>query len=222
MFQSTKWILEEPDIADSTKYDLLVPTIVKPQPNNSLESTEIGIIHQFQFSSTLQRMSVVIRNLSSESFELFCKGSPEMIISLSKPETVPFGILDDLKEYTKKGYRVLSLGWRKLENINFVKIQKMQREEAERDLTFLGFIILENRLKPQTCNVINILKNANMRLIMITGDNIQTATSVARECKIIDNKKILVDVTTTPSEKDQVPALVYSVIEEAQEVKFVF
>lgn len=48
---------------------------------------EIGIIIQHQFSSTLQRMSVITRTLNSDQFEIFCKGSPEMIMSLSKPET---------------------------------------------------------------------------------------------------------------------------------------
>lgn len=48
---------------------------------------EVGIVRQFTFSSHLQRMSVVARTLSSSYFDLYAKGSPEMIAQLSRPET---------------------------------------------------------------------------------------------------------------------------------------
>jgi hypothetical protein len=35
MFESTGWILEEANVADNTKYDLLFPTYVKPPPNSA-------------------------------------------------------------------------------------------------------------------------------------------------------------------------------------------
>lgn len=171
MFESTNWCLEEPDIEDTTKFDLLVPTVVKPKETvwRSLEiPLEIGIIHQFQFSSTLQRMSVVTKILGSEHFTLFCKGSPEMIVSLSKRETIPENIIEQIEVYTEKGYRVIALGTRII-NENFLKVQKMHREEVENDLVFLGLIVLENRLKPETYSIIKTLKSAEIKVIMITG-----------------------------------------------------
>jgi magnesium-transporting ATPase (P-type) len=48
---------------------------------------EVGIVHQFPFSSKLQRMSVVTRNLGATQFRLFTKGAPEMIASLCRSST---------------------------------------------------------------------------------------------------------------------------------------
>ena len=73
MFESTKWVLEEPEVKDSNKYDLLAPTIVKPANVSGIEKPQVGILRQFPFSSNLSRMSVVTRLLGEDSFELYVK-----------------------------------------------------------------------------------------------------------------------------------------------------
>ena len=40
--------------------------------------------------------------------------------------------------YTLQGYRVIALAWRRLVNSNYVKVQRAQREDLEKNLTFLG------------------------------------------------------------------------------------
>lgn len=73
-----------------------------------------------------------------------------------------------------------------MKKLSWVKSQKMKREEVERDLDFLGFIIFENKLKPTTAAVLKELTQANINSVMVTGDNILTAISVARNCGLID------------------------------------
>ncbi|VDK65836.1 unnamed protein product [Gongylonema pulchrum] len=60
---------------------------------------------------------------------------------------------------------------------------------VESDLELLGLVVMENRLKEQTVGVIHQLNKAQVRAIMVTGDNILTALSVARECGIIQPLK---------------------------------
>lgn len=62
-----------------------------------------------------------------------------------------------------------------------------ERDEIEKDYTFVGFLIMENRLKPVTTGVIDLLHAADIRTIMVTGDNALTAISVARQCHIVSN-----------------------------------
>lgn len=198
MFESTGWVFEEPEIADTSKYDLLVPATVRPPFNKDIDSfeplSEIGLIHQYQFSSKLQRMSVITRKLGSKELTVYCKGSPEMMQSLCIPSTVPEDLMSTLQEYTEQGYRVIALGYRILEGTNFVQVQRMSRSEIERDLIFCGLIILENRLKPQTTGIISMLKGAQIKVVMVTGDNILTAVSVAKECGIIEAGETVVEV----------------------------
>ncbi|KFM62152.1 putative cation-transporting ATPase 13A4, partial [Stegodyphus mimosarum] len=73
------------------------------------------------------------------------------------------------------------------------------REELEKDLQFLGLIILENSLKPETIPSLNVLRDANIRSIMITGDNLLTAITVGRKCGMIGelDKIITVEASKT-------------------------
>ena len=45
------------------------------------------------------------------------------------------------------------------------------RDSVEKDLVFLGLMVFENRLKPQTTPVIRTLRKANIRNVMVTGDD---------------------------------------------------
>lgn len=100
--------------------------------------------------------------------------------------TVPSDYEDLLAYYTHRGYRVIACATKHLDKMNWVKMQKLKREEAESQLDFLGFIIFENKLKPTTTDVLEELGEASIRKVMCTGDNILTAVSVARECNLID------------------------------------
>lgn len=74
--------------------------------------------------------------------------------------------------------------------------------QMESDLEYLGLFIMENRLKEQTLGVINELSVAKIRCVMVTGDNLLTAMSVARECGIIRPTKKAFLVTHSKEEKD--------------------
>ncbi|BFZ22994.1 hypothetical protein BsWGS_26032 [Bradybaena similaris] len=212
MFKATKWVLEEPG-PDETRFDMMTPTIVRPKNtsfsngqaiDDALSGGDVGIVRQFPFSSSLQRMSVITRSLGASNFDLFVKGSPEMIVSLSKPETVPFDFQQVLQSYTQHGYRVIALAWKPLPaKLNYVKVQRVNRDLLEMDLIFLGLLVMENRLKPQSAPVISQLIDANIRTIMVTGDNMLTALSVARECQMVDKTDRIILVQAYPPQTGQ-------------------
>ncbi|XP_033335850.2 polyamine-transporting ATPase 13A3 isoform X1 [Megalopta genalis] len=213
MFESTGWLLKEPDNVDrtgSSKYDHVTATIVESRKNEKDPSDdEIGIVQQYQFSSSLQRMSVVARKSGSQTYRAYTKGSPEMILSLSKPETVPKDVLFSLRRYTEQGYRVIAMGRSEFTG-DSAKITKLPRDVVEQNLEFLGFVIMENRLKAPTKAVIQELKSADMHVLMITGDNIQTAVSVAKECGILSPQETVIDVTIVAKENKMQPEIYFN------------
>jgi cation-transporting ATPase 13A3/4/5 len=108
---------------------------------------------------------------------------------------------------------VIAVGYKPLGNIKYHKLMKIDRDEIESDLEFLGFIIFENSLKPGTKKTIEELNNAKIRSLMCTGDNILTGISVARECNMINKDakvKILKFVNGTGEiDENTPPEIIY-------------
>ncbi|KAH8821701.1 P-type ATPase-like protein [Xylogone sp. PMI_703] len=203
MFDYTGWTFEEGeqkagDMEDEDQGGLS-PSIARPpsgmeydidsphDPEGSSTSPiELGVLKSFEFVSQLRRASVIVRNFGSQGVDVFVKGAPECMKDICNPESFPSDYEDLLTYYTHRGFRVIACATRHIAKLNWVKVQKMKRDEAESNLEFIGFIIFENKLKPTTAGVLQELDDARIRKVMCTGDNILTAISVARECNLID------------------------------------
>lgn len=68
-------------------------------------------------------------------------------------------------------------------------MKSLSRDSFECDLTFLGIIVMENKLKIQTKPTIKTLNECKIRTIMATGDNMLTAVSVGGQCNILEDRK---------------------------------
>uniref|UniRef100_A0A3B4AHY4 Polyamine-transporting ATPase 13A3 n=1 Tax=Periophthalmus magnuspinnatus TaxID=409849 RepID=A0A3B4AHY4_9GOBI len=160
------------------------------------QSCEIGIVRQFPFSSALQRMSVVVRKLGEKHMNAFLKGAPEVVASLCKPHTVPESFAETLEAYTCQGFRVIALAHRQLET---------KLDVIEQNMEFLGLIIMQNKIKEETSGVLTDLHEAHIRTLMVTGDNMLTAISVARDCGMIRAHETVIIANAVPP-KDFHPA----------------
>uniref|UniRef100_A0A673TCD6 ATPase 13A3 n=1 Tax=Suricata suricatta TaxID=37032 RepID=A0A673TCD6_SURSU len=218
MFEAIGWILEEATEEETALHNRIMPTVVRPPKQLLPESTpagnqemelfelpaiyEIGIVRQFPFSSALQRMSVVARVLGDKKMDAYMKGAPEVIAGLCKPETVPIDFEKVLEEYTKQGFRVIALAHRKLESkLTWHKVQNISRDVIETNMDFMGLIVMQNKLKQETPAVLEDLHKANIRTVMVTGDNMLTAVSVARDCgMILPQDKVIIAEALPPKD----------------------
>ncbi|KAM9582993.1 polyamine-transporting ATPase 13A3 isoform 3-T5 [Trichechus inunguis] len=218
MFEAIGWILQEATEEETALHNQIMPTVVRPPKqllpeftptaNQEMElfelpaNYEIGIVRQFPFSSALQRMSVVTKVLWDKKMDAYMKGAPEVIASLCKPDTVPADFEKVLEKYTKEGFRVIALAHRKLESkLTWHKVQNVNRDTIENNMDFLGLIVMQNKLKQETPAVLAALHNADIRTVMVTGDNMLTALSVARDCgMILPQDKVIIAEALPPKD----------------------
>ncbi|XP_056354289.1 LOW QUALITY PROTEIN: probable cation-transporting ATPase 13A4 [Oenanthe melanoleuca] len=195
MFEATNWVID-----DSSRHWIegqrsTHATVVRPGLKATTEG--IAILHQFPFSSALQRMSVIAQEIGGDP-QAFIKGAPEVVATLCRAETVPSNFESKLLLYTAQGFRVIGLACKSLQAGKLPAA--LTREEVESDLTFLGLLIMENRLKRETKPVLEELSAAHIRSVMVTGDNIQTAITVAKNAGMIapTHRVILVEANKMP------------------------
>ncbi|XP_055580031.1 probable cation-transporting ATPase 13A4 isoform X5 [Falco biarmicus] len=198
MFEATNWVIDDSSGRQNEGQGSTRATVVRPGPKASCAPVEgVTILRQFPFSSALQRMSVIAQEIGGEK-QVFTKGAPEMVAMLCRAETVPSNFESKLLLYTAQGFRVIGLACKSLQAGK--QSTDLTREEAESDLTFLGLLIMENRLKKETKPVLEELSAARIRSVMVTGDNIQTAVTVARNAGMISpmSRMILVEANKIP------------------------
>lgn len=198
MFEFTRWSFDEGGQGEEADGEpgSLSPSTARPpfemkhkldwkDPSGNPVAFQLGVLKSFEFVSQLRRASVIVKTFGHQSGDIYVKGAPECMKDICRPESFPADYDELLSYYTHKGYRVIGCATKHIKRLNWVKAQKMRRDEVESGLEFAGFIIFENKLKPTTTAVLDELRQSQIATVMVTGDNILTAISVARECNLI-------------------------------------
>ncbi|XP_078186629.1 polyamine-transporting ATPase 13A2 isoform X40 [Callithrix jacchus] len=224
MVESTGWVLEE-EPAEDLAFGTQVLAVMRP-PLWELQLQEmdeppvpVSVLHRFPFSSALQRMSVVVSWPGAPQPEAYVKGSPELVAGLCNPETVPTDFAQLLQSYTAAGYRVVALASKPLPTVTSLEAaQQLTRDTVEQELSLLGLLVMRNLLKPQTTPVIQALRRTRIRAVMVTGDNLQTAVTVARGCGMVAPQEHLIIVHATHPERGQPASLEFLPMESPADV----
>lgn len=156
-------------------------------PATVSESTGYAIVKHFEFSPDRLRAASLVQDPVTNRVRFFVKGSPETVIQLCRPKTVPASIHDELLALARKGLRVLALAARDFSADESVEsiLSRTQSSCEEADVVFVGLVYLSNQLKDSSRRTIAVLHDAKIHTVMITGDHIFTAIAVAEECGIL-------------------------------------
>uniref|UniRef100_H2SUA3 ATPase cation transporting 13A2 n=1 Tax=Takifugu rubripes TaxID=31033 RepID=H2SUA3_TAKRU len=205
MIESTGWL--DAEFGGNRVLAVMRP----PVQGRGAEGTSgkaVAIVQRFPFSSALQRMSVVTTTPQGCSAFAYIKGSPEMVASLCQEDTVPPQFSSQLQMFSSEGLRVLALAYKPLDRTDNLKT--IERRELEKDMLFLGLLMMKNMVKPQSKEVINILRDAQLRCIMVTGDNILTAVNVAKTCGMVACHERVIFVNATAHTASSAPTLTFN------------
>ena len=148
-------------------------------------------INEISFTSKRKLMSVV-ENYKDRNF-VYSKGAPEILIEKCNKiyyngkywkltNTKKRELLKKNEEFSSKGYRVLGLAF---------KETKTPKRNIEKELVWLGLVIMMDPPRKHVKEAIKEVRDAGIRVIMMTGDNPLTAKAIADKIGLETNGIVL-------------------------------
>ena len=172
-------------IGDPTEAALITLS-TKLGTRSPVEDQENPEIMEFPFDSERKRMSSVRQ--FGDRHQLAMKGATGSVLSVSKfilrdgkPVPITENDREEInrlnEEYSDKALRVLAIAYRPLESDG----SDYTMDTVERDVVFLGLIFMMDPPKEGVKEAIASCHEADIRVIIMTGDHAITARAIGRE-----------------------------------------
>jgi len=158
-------------------------------------NSEFQRLHEFSFDSNRKLMTVVVQNLKTGKIFVFTKGAPENIIKIcdqrlsrGRPTILTKENRNELEaihqNYGERALRTLAFAFKELPAKSFEKLDPslefpLNKYEAEKNLTFIGFTAMIDPPRPEVRTAIEMTKKAGIKTYMVTGDYGLTAKAIA-------------------------------------------
>ena len=178
---------------------------------------------QIPFDSKRKRMTTFIKHdLSQTGFRLYTKGGAEKVNVYCKsyldPETgvvKPLGdtertfISDSIQDFNRQMLRSLYVCYKDIKQEEFENAEKFRNpsgaELDQSDLIFIACVGIRDSLRNGVKEAVAKCHSAGVNVIMVTGDNIVTASAIAKDCGILGPEVNLENLL--PGDIEQEPEL---------------
>lgn len=149
---------------------------------------DLKIISQQPFDSR-KKMSKTTIKLTNGSLQTLIKGAPEKILPMCKyyynvngqKESLlsNFRLRNMINQYTRKGMRLLVLA-------------TSESQTSNSNLTLVGIVLIKDEVRKEIKRGLEEVNNAGIQVVMITGDNKDTALAIGEEIGLVKNKDDIV------------------------------
>lgn len=162
-------------------------------PNNSIATYKV--LENFPFSSERKRMGIILKNLQTHEIIFYIKGADSVMENIINHEHKIF-IQENASLLSKEGLRTLVLGQKIISQKAYdnwkarliqaqlnLKTRVFEEErlvnELEENMEFLGITGVEDLLQEDVKAVISNIRDAGIKVWMLTGDKLETAQCIA-------------------------------------------
>ncbi len=120
--------------------------------------------------------------------QVFYKGAPEKFIDIAKKALDADGNIVELdiaalnekiNEYASRAMRVLAFGYSN---------SQLKEDKINEDVVLIGLVAIRDDVRPEAKEAIHEVQEAGIQVVMITGDRLETAVSIAKDAGLIKSE----------------------------------
>ncbi|KAL7753214.1 putative aminophospholipid-translocase [Sorochytrium milnesiophthora] len=164
------------------------------------------ILQLFPFTSESKRMGIVIRDLQTGDIVFYQKGADAIMARIVQYND---WLDEECGNMAREGLRTLVIGRKRLSEEAYQEFESRYRaakvsvhdrnaavarvvsEMLEADLELLGVTGVEDKLQDDVKPTLEALRNAGVKIWMLTGDKIETATCIAVSSKLVSRSQAI-------------------------------
>ncbi|TCD66254.1 putative aminophospholipid-translocase [Steccherinum ochraceum] len=201
---------------DRTRIELQIPS-------GSRMSFEV--LELFPFTSESKRMGIVVRDAQTGDITFLQKGADVVMAKIVQRND---WLEEETANMAREGLRTLVMARRKLSEQAYAEFKEAYRQASvqlegrneamadaisqylEHDLELLGLTGVEDKLQDDVKSTLELLRNAGIKIWMLTGDKIETATCIAISTKLVARNQYIHQVAklkTSDEVRDQLEFL---------------
>jgi len=149
------------------------------------ERPNFKLVHEYPLDGKPPMMTHVFEDSKGKKI-IAAKGAPEAIIEVSHlSESEKKQVLVAIEKIANEGYRVLGVGVTEFSGTHYPKTQQ------EFNFTFKGLVAFYDPPKANIQEVFETFYKAGIQVKIVTGDNAQTTTTIAKQIGFKDADKVL-------------------------------
>ena len=178
------------------------------------QTLSFEVLEIFPFTSETKRMGIVIRDTATGEVTFYEKGADVVMARIVQQND---WLEEECGNMAREGLRTLVMarkrlspeGWADFERqYAQAKVSLEDRNEAmasvvgsllEKDLELLGVTGVEDKLQEDVRMTLELLRNAGVKIWMLTGDKIETATCIAISSKLVSRGQYIHQVAKRES-----------------------
>lgn len=174
------------------------------------QQLDYDILYNFPFNSDTKRMGIVVRDVQKDEIFFMEKGADTVMARIVNTSD---WLEEETTNMAREGLRTLVIGRKKLNTALYqdfaaayeqaslsmggrdAAMQAVIGQYLETEVELLGLTGVEDKLQKDVKTSIELLRNAGVKIWMLTGDKVETAKCVAISAKLISRGQFVHQIT---------------------------